>query len=115
MINPEPADSTVPEADRPWERPGAVRCDAEPDRSRLLLALGVTALLLAPVGGAVLGAVVWSVADKDIRKMRAGRMHSRRRWDAERGRQLGMAAVFYATLMYAVIGSMVLLQILLAP
>ena len=68
------------EANRPWEEPGAVRRDAEPDRG--LLGLVALVLGLAPVCGVVLGAVVLCLANSNIRKMRAGRMHRGGMWEA---------------------------------
>jgi hypothetical protein len=104
--------NAMPDDDRPWERHGAVRRDAEPDRGLLLCVLGQAALLLALVGGALLGAVVWRLADDDIQKMRASRMHRTGRWDAEHARQFGMGAVVYAALAYATLTSMLLGQVL---
>jgi hypothetical protein len=46
----------VHEDDRPWERPGAVRRDAEPHRGQLLQLLGVAGLMcgfFSPLGGLV--------------------------------------------------------------
>src|SRR5262249_10530030 len=39
---------------RPWERPGAVRRDCEPDRGQTLLLLGCSALVLGVVGLCIL-------------------------------------------------------------
>ena len=105
----------MPEDDRPWERPGALRRDADPDRGLLLFVLGVTALLLGPVGGVALGAVVWRMANEDIRRMRAGRMHRTGRWDAEHARQFGMSAVVLGALMDAALGGLLLWQFLVGP
>ena len=101
--------------DRPWERPGAVRRDAEPDRGLLLCVLGLAALVLAPVGGVVLGAVVWHMANEDMRQMRAGRMHTGGRWDAEHARQFGTSAVVVGAFMYAGLGGLLLWQFLFRP
>jgi hypothetical protein len=94
--------------DRPWEQPNVMRRDAEPDRGVFLVALGLTAVLLAPALGVVLGLVVWRLANADIRKIRAGRMHRTGRWDAEHARQFGMAAVVYGALQVVMFGGMVL-------
>ena len=69
--------------DRPWERPGAVRRDCEPDRGDLLLLLGTLSLacgalsccLLVPgFLGLPLGMTVMAMAGRDLRQMEAGRM-----------------------------------------
>jgi hypothetical protein len=106
---------TGSEVDRPWEQGGAVRRDAEPDRGLLLCVLGLAALVLAPVGGVVVGAVVWRLADADIRKMRAGRMHRSGMWDAQHARQCAMGSVMSATLMYVLFGGFALWQALFGP
>jgi hypothetical protein len=68
---------------RPWEKPGNVRRDYEPDRGLLLLALGAVALLFgfATVFLAVpalvalpLGIVASRMAAHDLRQMRLGQM-----------------------------------------
>jgi hypothetical protein len=100
-------------ADRPWEREGVVRRDAEPDRGLYLFVLGLVALLLAPVLGVVLGPVVWRLANEDIRKIRAGRMHRSGRWDAEHARQFGIGAVVFAVIVYAMAGGALLWQLLI--
>jgi len=67
----------------PWEWPGAVRRDCEPHRGPLLLVLGTVSLIFGVLGfwlqfmalpDAPLGLVVWLLAWRDLRRMRAGRM-----------------------------------------
>jgi hypothetical protein len=75
---------------RPWEAPGNVRRDFEPDRGLLLLALGGASLLFgfATVFLAVpalvalpLGIAASHMAAHDLHQMRLGRMDPRgRRW-----------------------------------
>jgi hypothetical protein len=43
MTKPGYPDTAMPEADRPWGRPGVVRRDVEPHRGRLILAVGAIA------------------------------------------------------------------------
>jgi hypothetical protein len=69
--------------DRPWERPGACRLDCEPHRSGLLLALGISSLvlgftswawLLPAVPGLLLGLYVCILSRRDLKMMRSGLM-----------------------------------------
>jgi hypothetical protein len=103
------------EADRLWEREGVKRRDAEPDRGPHLFLLGLVALLLAPVLGLILGSVVWRLADADIRKMRAGRMHRTGRWGVEHARQFAIGAVVMAAMLYPLVGGVLLWQWLFGP
>jgi hypothetical protein len=72
-----------PYEDRPWERPGGVRSDAVPPRSRLLLWLGGTGLVLGmlalPLGitalpGLPLSVAAWVLSQRDMAAMRADQM-----------------------------------------
>jgi hypothetical protein len=93
-----------------------LRRDVEADRGPLLCVLGVGAVLFAPaLVGVVIGAVVWRLADADIRGMRAATMHPDGRWGAEHARQFGMAAVVFGGLMYAAVGGILLWQRLFGP
>jgi hypothetical protein len=47
--------------DRPWEKPGAVRRDGAPHRGGLLLALGVSSLLVGGASVCFVGLVAFSV------------------------------------------------------
>jgi len=106
-------DPVVVQADkgqRPWERPGALRRDCEPDRARFLMLLGMLSLvsgflsfLLLPALVAVaLGLAVWVMSSRDSKKMGAGLM-DRRGWKrtciAERwasgGLLLGVSGLVY--------------------
>jgi hypothetical protein len=115
MSEPKNSDIAVPEAERPWERMGVVRRDADPDRGLLLCVLGLVALVLAPLGGVVLGAVVWRLANNDIQKMHAGRMHRSAMWDAKHARQCALGAVVSAALVYAVLGGLLVWRFLFGP
>ena len=84
--------------ERPWERPGAVRRDCEPHRGRLLRALGLTSLVLAALGVALvipalvalpLGVAVWAAARRDLRRMAAGAMDPGGRDATTAGRDYG--------------------------
>jgi hypothetical protein len=79
--NPErtPAGEDVP----PWERPGAVRRDCEPDRGSLLWWLAKASLLLAVLSvytclpgfvGFPLGVATYLMARRDLAMMLAGTM-----------------------------------------
>ena len=93
-----------------------LRRDVAADRGPLLCVLGAGAVLLAPaIVGVVLGAVVWRLADGDIRRMRAAAMHPDGRWGAEHARQFGMTAVVLGGLMYATVGGILLWQLLFGP
>jgi hypothetical protein len=68
-----------PEADRPWERPGAVRRDVEPHSGMLILALGGIAEFCGMLSwlGAVTaplaigaGVIAWLLARRDLALMR---------------------------------------------
>jgi hypothetical protein len=76
------------------------------------LLLGVTCLLLAPVGlGVALAPVVWVQADRDLRKMQAGQMAADGRALVQHGRQLGITAVAYAVTVSALACGMLLLNL----
>ncbi|HEV3082160.1 MAG TPA: hypothetical protein VGY66_20425 [Gemmataceae bacterium] len=67
----------------PWERPGAVRRDCEPERGGLVITLGIISLVCAVpafaccffgpvfgVFGLATGIPAWTIGHKDLRKMR---------------------------------------------
>src|SRR6266700_5361424 len=68
--------------DRPWELPGAMHRDCEPHRGLLLhvcglfcaLWGGLSVLVFPAVISLALGAYVWTAANRDLKKMRAGFM-----------------------------------------
>jgi hypothetical protein len=69
--------------DRPWEQPGAVRRDCEPDRGELLHWLGLLSLIAGALSfcmswtavvGIVLGMRVWMMSGLDLGKMARGEM-----------------------------------------
>src|SRR5947207_836528 len=97
----EPAD------ERPWELPGVVRRDCAPHRGRLLLWLAGTSMPLAALTfllflpgllGTALAVAVWACADRDLAKMRAGRMDRAGRGDTEEARSLAIPALFISLL-----------------
>jgi hypothetical protein len=82
---------------RPWQDPGAVRRDVEPHRSNVLRLLATVALVLGlssfclVVTGWVAVPLAWAVeglAQRDLEKMKAGRMDPNGREDAERAHAL---------------------------
>jgi hypothetical protein len=58
----------------PWDM--RHRRDAEPDRSGLILALGIVSLFV-PVIGPILGISAWIMATRDMERMRRGQMDPR--------------------------------------
>jgi hypothetical protein len=105
------------EDERPWERPGAVRRDSEPDRGEALTELGYVGLLLGAfslLGGFTaplalgLGVIVWLRATHDLRAIRAGRGHPAAETALRDARRKGIAAVFFA-LVCGLIGGLLLL------
>jgi hypothetical protein len=92
-------DLTKPEADRPWQRPGAVRRDCQPHRGRLILALGGLAefcgglacfgALTAPLAIAA-GVTAWLLARRDLALMQQGLMDPLGRRYTELGRSIGV-------------------------
>jgi hypothetical protein len=93
-------DTAMPEADRPWERPGVVRRDVEPHRGRLILALsgiaefcGMLACLgavTAPLASGA-GVTAWLLARRDLALMRQGLMDPAGRRYPELGRTFGLS------------------------
>jgi hypothetical protein len=94
-----------PDADpRPWDQPGAVRRDREPDRSSPLQlfglaamglgALGVLLLPAAPVG-LCLGLVVHALARRDLARMRAGLMDPAGRPGTERAMKYATGGAWF--------------------
>jgi hypothetical protein len=79
--------------DRPWARwQPAARPDGPdgpdgPDRSRLVLALGIVSLVLAP-----LGLVAWAAGNACLRAIADGRMDPAGEPNARAGRMLGIIA-----------------------
>jgi predicted RNA-binding Zn-ribbon protein involved in translation (DUF1610 family) len=65
-----------PLADEPSPLWNGQRRDAEPDRSGLILTLGIVSLLV-PVIGPVLGICAWVMAVRDMERMRRGQMDPR--------------------------------------
>jgi hypothetical protein len=100
MAGPDQDVAQDPEgSERPWERPGAVRRDVEPDRGRLILALGGLAefcsvfacLLLVTAPLAIgFGVTAWLMARRDLARMRQGLMDPAGRRYTEQGRNLGL-------------------------
>jgi hypothetical protein len=95
-------EGTGPEADRPWERPGAARRDCEPHRGNWLLLLAGLGLLftlcslcLAPftLVSIPLGEVVLYMAQHDLRQMEAGLLDPRGRDVTERAKRWGLTAI----------------------
>ena len=98
--------------DRPWERPGAVRRDCAPHRGGLLLALGDASLPLGAlslvlrflaVTGLCLGAAVWALASRDLRRMQARLMDPGGLSGTALGRvraRAGVALSLYAALLW---------------
>jgi hypothetical protein len=90
----------MPEAERPWERPGAVRRDWEPHRGRLILAVGGIAefcgmaaclgAVTAPLAIAA-GVTTWLLARRDLALMRQGLMDPAGRRSTELGRAIGLS------------------------
>jgi hypothetical protein len=94
---------------RPWERPGAVRRDCEPDRGAWLLALADAGLLVGALGlalgvlaplGLALGVTALALASHDLGRMRAGLMDPGGREAAARARTRAVAGA--ALSLYAV-------------
>jgi hypothetical protein len=97
----ESGESTGPEEDRPWERPGVVRRDRVPHRGRLLRGLGVAAvifgLLALPLAipGVIALALAYAVFDMarhDLAEIRAGQMDPAGQLPAEDARFMSVAA-----------------------
>jgi hypothetical protein len=99
----EPDQKAGPEPDedeRPWEHPDAVRRDCEPHRATLLRALGVASAVFGVLSGCLfsaslisvpLGLTAWSLAERDLAKMRNGMMDPEGSKETNRARS---AAVF---------------------
>jgi 4-hydroxybenzoate polyprenyltransferase len=94
----------------PAEQPGASRRKYKPHRAELLLYLSygalvctwLTPLLLVPgVLGALLGAVVWLLASRDLAKMRAGLMERHGRRQTRKARGFAILAVVAGLVMTA--------------
>jgi hypothetical protein len=107
----EDAEGEAEEDERPWERPGAVRRDCEPDRGTTLLWLGRLSLWLL-VLGVLLGAAVLVpvfplaiavlvMASRDRAKMRAGTMDPAGERLTRKGARYAQAAL--ATVVLAVL------------
>jgi hypothetical protein len=118
-----PADSddsedVPPEGDRPpWEQPGAVRRDCEPDRGTTLLWLGRVSVGLV-VGAFLLGVValaaaapiavaVLVMASRDRAKMRAGTMDPRGEWLTRKGARYATGTLVLAALVLLGVGCFV--------
>jgi hypothetical protein len=108
----------------PWERPGAVRRDCEPDRAWMLgpmgglsLLGGVLSLLPCLVGVApaalALSCTTWLLARQDLGKMRAGRMDPRGRKQSEWARDEAMMGLFFTLLAAAFWGGIFVLTVAL--
>ena len=107
MSGPDERADTVPDDDRPWERPGALRRDYEPHRGHWLvllawLALGfaLCSLCLIPftLFSIPLGAAVARMAGHDLRQMEVGRLDPGGRAVTERADGLGLAALLCSVL-----------------
>jgi hypothetical protein len=105
MTQPAHPDLAVPEDDRPWERPGAMRRDVVPHRAGMLWRLAVPAVvcgllavfLWAPAFIALpLGLIAWLLARHDLAEMDAGRMDSRGRAETEQARDWAVAGAIAA-------------------
>jgi hypothetical protein len=108
-----PAEDDVP----PWEQPGAVRRDCEPDRGPQLVLLGRLSLWLIAVGlivGAVvllatvpIAIVVLTMASRDRAKMRAGTMDPAGEPLARKGVRYATAALVVSVLALLGVGCLV--------
>jgi hypothetical protein len=105
--------------ERPWERPGEVRRDAESHRGQLLVVLGTVSvacglsafLLLAPaLFGLPVGAAALAMARRDLRKMRAGLMDCRGIDKTGEGRALAAFGLILNLVAPLAVAGMVLLR-----
>ncbi len=105
------------EDDRPWEQPGAVRLDCEPDRGNTLLWLGRLSLW-SIAGAALVGAVallpvlplaisVLVMAGRDRAKMDAGTMDPRGEGPTRRGARYARAALVVFALLVVALGALI--------
>jgi hypothetical protein len=94
----------LPQDDRPWEQPGAVRRDVEPHRGDLLVLLGTAslvcgfltpALVVPGVVGLPLSVVVLVLAYRDLGRMGRGMLDPAGRAEAEKAIQHALVGLFF--------------------
>lgn len=104
-------DEDLDEEERPWEKRGARRLDAEPHRGRLIqglgwasLALAVTAFVTGITGvpGGVLGLTALVMAHRDLARMRQGLMDRRGEKRTRQGGDAGLVGALLSLLATAV-------------
>jgi hypothetical protein len=99
-----PPGMMLPEDDRPWEQPGAVRRDVEPHRGGLLLLLGTVSLvcgfltpgLVVPgVVGLPLSVVVLVLGYRDLGRMGQGVLDPAGRAETGKATQHALVGLFF--------------------
>jgi hypothetical protein len=122
MTDADRRDVAVPEDDRPWERPGAVRRDVGPHRGDVLLLLARVALVLAACSfccapvvlvALPLTVVAYTLAYRDLKRMEAGAMDPAGQAQADQALllswwafALGTVGVLPCTVLAVVLGPM---------
>jgi len=104
-------DEVEDEAERPWEREGAIRRDCEPHRGTLVMVLGIVAVAVSPLAvccgllsipfvaiSLSLGFSAWMMGRGDLRKINQRIMDPRGRGQTQAGMICGMVATCVACL-----------------